>query len=112
MTLDQVAEILYLAYNKDRYAPLWGTAPAKQEWRRAAATLLRELESQMTDFFLTDAAEDRLEMEALVQNARRHLKEASQTVGDYLSGVNDDHARLSILQDLDAADDNLRKALG
>lgn len=51
------------------------------------------------------------EPESYIANAQFHLDWVRKTINDGLTGVNDYELKASLLQDLDAADLNLRKAL-
>jgi hypothetical protein len=51
------------------------------------------------------------ESSAYVRNARHELAELRSTVNDILTGANDVYAKTSMLTIIDAADENLRKAL-
>lgn len=48
---------------------------------------------------------------ALMHNALEYLAEARSTVLDHLTNLNDLHARIEILQDLDMVEHNIRQAL-
>lgn len=49
--------------------------------------------------------------DAYIANAQFHLDWVRKTINDGLTGVNDYELKESLLQDLDSADLNLRKAL-
>ncbi|QBI98736.1 hypothetical protein SEA_BOBBY_106 [Mycobacterium phage Bobby] len=63
------------------------------------------------EYFMVPESDDAIEREARIFNALEYLAEARSTVVDHLSAPSDVYARQAIVQDLDLAESNLRKAL-